>query len=96
MIVDVHDGRLRLYNLTGASDLDHAEVSYPAGAAETYRGATSPPPYPRVVDDDARFTVYRPRVLSPGRWASLLVFAQGSRLAGCDLRCGGGRWASPR
>jgi kumamolisin len=28
-----------------------------------------------VVDDDVRFTVYRPEVMCPGRWASLLVFA---------------------
>lgn len=29
----------------------------------------------RVVDDDVRFTVYRPQVLLPEVWASLLVFA---------------------
>ena len=29
----------------------------------------------RVVDNDVRFTVYRPQALAPGMWASLLVFA---------------------
>ena len=29
----------------------------------------------RVVDNDVRFTVYRPQALAPGVWASLLVFA---------------------
>jgi len=33
------------------------------------------PAGPGVVDDDVRFTVYRPQTLSPGVWASLLVFA---------------------
>src|SRR5262249_12147200 len=33
------------------------------------------PPSPPLVDDDVRFTVYRPQVLPPGCWASLLVFA---------------------
>ncbi|MGD0605640.1 MAG: TIR domain-containing protein [Streptosporangiaceae bacterium] len=29
----------------------------------------------RIVDNDVRFTVYRPQALAPGVWASLLVFA---------------------
>jgi TIR domain len=33
-----------------------------------------PPPVP-VIDEDVRFTVYRPRALSPGQWATLLVYA---------------------
>jgi hypothetical protein len=32
-------------------------------------------PVPRLVDDDVRFTVYRPDVLAPEQWASMLVFA---------------------
>jgi hypothetical protein len=32
------------------------------------------------VDDEMRFTVYRPEVLFPGRWASLLVFAHKTSL----------------
>jgi hypothetical protein len=34
----------------------------------------------RVIDDDVRFTVYRPQALSPGVWASLLVFAHKTEL----------------
>ncbi len=33
------------------------------------------PPGRGEVDDDVRFTVYRPQTLSPGVWGSLLVFA---------------------
>ncbi len=33
-----------------------------------------------LVDDDVRFTVYRPQALSPRRWASLLVFAHKTTL----------------
>ena len=33
-----------------------------------------------VIDDDVRFTVYRPEVLCPGRWALLLVFAHKTTL----------------
>ena len=40
---------------------------------------TQPPPRP-IVDDDVRFTVYRPQALSPGRWALLLVFAHKTTL----------------
>lgn len=33
------------------------------------------------MDDNVRFTVYRPEILRPGRWASLLVFAYKTSLA---------------
>jgi hypothetical protein len=36
---------------------------------------TSPPSSAPVVDGDVRFTVYRPQVMYPEQWASLLVFA---------------------
>jgi len=50
------------------------ETGDAAGAHDLYVAQlSSPPPLP-VVDEDVRFTVYRPQVLSPGRWASLLVF----------------------
>ena len=39
-----------------------------------------PPEGGPVVDDDVRFTVYRPEVMCPGRWASLLVFAHKTTL----------------
>ena len=32
------------------------------------------------IDDDVRFTVYRPQVLLPSVWASLLVFAHKTNL----------------
>jgi hypothetical protein len=49
-------------------------------------GSPAPPPAPTptppwisagtgMIDDDVRFTVYRPQTLSPGVWASLMVFA---------------------
>ena len=43
----------------------------PGGAEE--RSIEPPSPRP-VLDDDVRFTFYRPQVLPPGRWASLLVY----------------------
>ena len=39
------------------------------------RAALPAEPGLRVVDNDVRFTVYRPQALAPGMWASLLVFA---------------------
>jgi hypothetical protein len=59
-------------------------VASPRETAEPFyavrpRRAFEPPPARtrgrRIVDDDVRFTVYRPQVMSPGVWASLLVFA---------------------
>lgn len=59
----------------------------PAGATAAPAGAAMPPaawppdlasagsaPRP-AVDEDVRFTVYRPQVIVQGQWASLLVFA---------------------
>jgi hypothetical protein len=43
------------------------------------RAAASPPPRP-LLDDDVRFTAYWPEILSPGRWALLLVFAHKTSL----------------
>jgi hypothetical protein len=56
----------------------------PGAAGSPGRGTTAPPgpgtatsgARPGVsVDDDVRFTVYRPQAVAPGSWASLLVFA---------------------
>ena len=70
------------------ADLDHDNPRSPGDVPWTSRtpgelprehpvpglpGRSRPPPR-RLVDDDVRFTVYRPPVLSRGRWASLLVF----------------------
>jgi hypothetical protein len=58
--------------------------SVPAPAAQSSPGpAFEPPPRTgerRIVDEDVRFTVYRPQVMSPGVWASLLVFAHKTAL----------------
>ena len=76
VLICTDDGRLWLYDLTGGRKVDFAAPGYPSRAAEP------PPPlgYPSIVDDDVRFTVYRPQVLSPGVWASLLVFAHKTNL----------------
>jgi serine/threonine protein kinase len=47
----------------------------PAPADQSATSALPPVPVPRLVDDDVRFTVYRPDVLAPEQWASMLVFA---------------------
>ena len=48
----------------------------PDAAATTVASVPAwPPPGRGEVDDDVRFTVYRPQTLSPGVWGSLLVFA---------------------
>ena len=70
------DGRLWLHDFTGGPAI---EFGAPAAAV----GSAPPDPAPalptepgrRVVDNDVRFTVYRPQALAPGVWASLLVFA---------------------
>jgi hypothetical protein len=52
----------------------------PASSPAPPPPAATPAP-PRIsagtgmIDDDVRFTVYRPQTLSPGAWASLMVFA---------------------
>jgi serine/threonine-protein kinase len=61
---------------------------YPAGGVRSAPFGRQPqdlavPPAPtvtRVVDDDVRFTVYRPEVLPPEQWMPLLVFAHKTSL----------------
>jgi len=72
------DGRLWLHDFTGGP-----AIEFGAPAAAVGSAPPSPAPEPalpsepgrRVVDNDVRFTVYRPQALAPGVWASLLVFA---------------------
>ncbi len=72
------DGRLWLHDFTGGPAI---EFGAPAAAVDSPASFLAPDPaLPaepglRVVDNDVRFTVYRPRALAPGVWASLLVFA---------------------
>ncbi|HEY2268830.1 MAG TPA: TIR domain-containing protein [Streptosporangiaceae bacterium] len=84
------DGTLWLHDMAGgpATEFRAAEPapgsdrpdlrwweSAEAGAI-TDGGATRSVPAPwNTTDDDVRFTVYRPRAVAPGTWASLLVFA---------------------
>lgn len=73
-------GGLWLHDFTGGPAI---ELGTPAavGAGTTSSAAppaTASPPqgdFRGIVDNDVRFTVYRPQALSPGIWASLLVFA---------------------
>jgi len=63
---------------------DHPPAASPPPAPAAARDY-APPPSPgraepraaaaSLTDDDVRFTVYRPQAISPGNWASLLVFA---------------------
>jgi hypothetical protein len=48
------------------------QIPPPPSAVRSSHRRIQPPP---LVDNDVRFTVYRPRILFPSRWASLLVFA---------------------
>jgi TIR domain/Hsp70 protein/WD domain, G-beta repeat len=57
-----------------------ARLWTPVGERAPVAGSQPSPRAGPVVDDDVRFTVYRPEVLTPGRWASLLVFAHKTTL----------------
>ena len=59
-VVALGDGRLQRHDLTGADPV---------------RPYVVPPAAGQAVDEDVRFTVYRPRGLRPERWATMLVFA---------------------
>ena len=59
-VVALGDGRVQRHDLTGAQ---------PA------RPYVVPPVVSPAVDEDVRFTVYRPNSLRPDRWTSMLVFA---------------------
>jgi TIR domain len=80
VLVGADNGRLSLHNLTSRPGVEYI---LPAGTRSVGVAApqlsperpTAPPVPAPLVDDDVRFTVYRPQVLPPGRWASLLMFA---------------------
>jgi len=78
VLVGADNGRLWLHDLAGGPGVEYI---VPAGAPlrvpahDAPQPPRSQPPPRSQVDDDVRFTVYRPQVLSPGLWASLLVFA---------------------
>ena len=74
VLAGMADGRLWLHDFTGGPAI---EFGAPAvGSAPPAPDPALPAePGRRVVDNDVRFTVYRPQALAPGVWASLLVFA---------------------
>lgn len=79
-LVGAGDGRLWLHDFTGGPGVEYI-VPTPERTRNTGGEGGRLLPHPRrVVDDDVRFTVYRPQVLSPGRWASLLVFVHKTTL----------------
>jgi hypothetical protein len=70
------DGTLWRYDMAGGSEVEfgrdqRVESFSPRSTGSTERGA----PAASLMDNDVRFTVYRPQAMSPGIWASLLVFA---------------------
>ena len=68
------DGTLWLYDVIGGTTMEFgtAEVRhYRSAGGWQWRGA----PAASMMDNDVRFTVYRPQAMAPGIWASLLVFA---------------------
>ena len=72
------DGRLWLHDFTGASAIEFGVPVAPPAAFPVFPPseiALPSQPGLRVVDNDVRFTVYRPQALVAGVWASLLVFA---------------------
>jgi TIR domain len=71
------DGQLWLHDFTGGSAIEFGAPAAPVGSVPSPAPELALPSEPglRVVDNDVRFTVYRPQALAPGVWASLLVFA---------------------
>ena len=86
VLVGTDNGRLWLHDLTGGPEVEFAAPAYPSSGVDAIDSsgiaAIEPPlsPHRGIVDNDVRFTVYRPQVLSPGVWASLLVFAHKTTL----------------
>ncbi len=66
------DGTLWLHDMAGGPAVEFAASASPV---PPWWDRSQPVAGTSVMDDDVRFTVYRPQTLSPGIWASLLVFA---------------------
>ena len=81
------DGRLWLHDLAGGPAVEFGAperdvravgggpVPSGAGPADQEPSAPARPESAAIIDEDVSFTVYRPRFLSPEKWADLLVFA---------------------
>jgi len=57
------------------ANLDLAALRADIDALHGGEAAAASPPTGTIVDEDVRFTVYRPQVLVPEQWARLVVFA---------------------
>ena len=68
VLVGTSSGQLWRHDLNGGPAIEF-------GAPVIPEADTRQPGLGTIVDEDVRFTVYRPQALSPGVWASLLVFA---------------------
>jgi TIR domain-containing protein len=75
-------GRLWLHDLTGGPAVELGVIGRDDQPAFSAPGLDLPAPKDRterelgsMIDNDVRFSVYRPQALSAGVWASLLVFA---------------------
>ena len=91
VLVGMDDGSQWLHHLTRGPGIEFAvpppqtEIATPPYPPSPPTGASQPQPaqpagHRDIVDTDVRFTVYRPQLLSPGVWASLLVFAHKTSL----------------
>jgi hypothetical protein len=85
VLIGTDNGGLRIHDFTGAPGLEYIAPARLAPARPApadvpavphVPAAAAPEPFApaAVVDDDVGFTVYRPPVVSPGQWASMLVF----------------------
>jgi hypothetical protein len=81
------DGTLWWHDMVGGASVEFGPAEAPSppvrpwwapppAASPPGRGSAEPrAPAASLMDNDVRFTVYRPQAMSPGIWASLLVFA---------------------
>jgi len=88
VLAGADNGKVWLHDLTGGPDVEYiipagappvvpARAAQPSPAVPDRAAALSARP---LIDDDVRFTVYRPQVLAAGRWALLLVFVHKTSL----------------
>jgi WD40 repeat protein len=76
VLAGTDNGRLWLHDLTGGPSIEYIIPAEEHPGEVVTAPAEPHPSHPApVVDDDVRFTVYRPQTLFPGEWGSLLVFA---------------------
>ena len=87
MLAAADDGKVRLYDFAAGESIGFTATD--RGAAPAVPRTAQPAANDAdkqhgegasAVDDDVRFTVYRPKSLSPGVWATLLAFAHKTTL----------------